>query len=218
MSSKTSDTNRGFTELVVIRHGLTEANAEGILQGHFDSPLVEAGIRQAHSLAVRLSRERFAAIYSSDLCRAKDTAAIIAAPHGLTVIHEPSWREWHLGRLENTSYEEARRSYPQIMEAFKYDADDIAIPDGESKTEFYVRIGTAMENLAVLHPGHRILVVTHGGVLQAILKHALGSANTWRFLPRSSNTSYNRFVYRDGAWQLCCWNDTSHLDEETADQ
>jgi len=200
-----------FTELVAVRHGLTDANAAGVLQGQFESNLVEAGIRQAERLAGRLARESFAAIYASDLSRALATARIVAAANGAPVIPDPVWREWHLGCLENVSYGEAGERYPELIDAFRYDADDILIPDGESKRAFYDRIGAALEAVAARHVRQRVLIVTHGGVLQAMLKHVLGGGNTWKFLPRAANTGYNKFVRRDRGWQLCCWNDTSHL-------
>ena len=201
-----------FTEMIVIRHGQTESNREGKLQGHQDARLDAEGIRQAEQLADRLTGETFGAIYCSDLIRAVVTAEIIAARCGTELQVCPELREWQLGELENITYEEGRRLYPEIMEGFKYDYADIIIPGGESKQEFYRRAVLAMETIAAAHPGDRVLVVTHGGVLQAMLKHVLGADNCWRFLPRSSNTGYNKFLRRDGVWQLCCWNDTSHLD------
>ena len=203
-----------FTELVAVRHGLTDANVAGILQGQFESHLDDHGRYQAQLLAERLALERFDAIYASTLERAWDTAQIIAAYCGGNVIGDAAWCEWNLGQLENTSYVVAGERYPELIRDFKLDADDIAIPNGESKKVFYARISAALENVAARHPRQRILIVTHGGVLQAILKHVMGGGNSWRFLPRSGNAGYNKFVRRNDVWQLCCWNDTSHLEQK----
>jgi len=202
-----------FTELVAVRHGLTDANAAGILQGQYESHLDERGREQAQRLGVRLARENFSAIYASTLERAWDTARIIAGHCGAEVIGDAAWREWNLGRLENTSYAVAGELYPELIRDFKSDAEDIVIPEGESKKMFYARISRALEEVAARHHRQRVLIVTHGGVLQAILKHVMGGGNCWNFLPRSGNASYNKFVRRDNGWQLCCWNDTAHLEE-----
>jgi broad specificity phosphatase PhoE len=212
MNNIGTEQNLEFTEVVAVRHGLTDANLGGILQGQYDSQLDSVGIRQAELLATRLLNEQFSVIYSSDLSRARDTAGIIAELLKMPVISDPAWREWHLGDLENTSYIDTRRLYPQLMDAFKYDADDIPIPSDESKKNFYARIGAALEAVAARHPRQRILIVTHGGALQAMLKHIMGAGNAWNFLPRSSNTGYSKFVRLEKVWQLCCWNDVSHLE------
>ena len=200
-----------FTELIAIRHGQTDANSDGRLQGHFDSPLDPEGVRQAECLARRLQSEQFDALYCSDLIRAVTTAAIVGQACGLRPESLPELREWHMGELENRRYEDLRRTHPEIMNGFKFDAADLHIPGGETKTAFYRRIGAVMDQLAERHPGGRILVVTHGGVLQAMLKHVLGKGNSWNFLPRSANVGYNLFLRRPEGWQLGCWNDTSHV-------
>ncbi len=205
-----SDIERGYTEVVVVRHGITAANAAGVLQGHLNSQLSPDGIFQAKQLAPRITTERFDVVYSSDLTRTRQTAEIITGGRDdINFVEE--LREWHLGELENITYSEARERFPEVMEDFKFDAPDIIIPNGESKKKFYDRIAAFLDQVADRHSGQKILLVTHGGVLQAMLKHALGSDNCWSFLPRSSNTGYNKFVRRDGVWQLCCWNDTSHI-------
>ena len=213
MTTKTTENieNKKFTELIVVRHGQTDANRGGRLQGHLDSLLDEEGIKQAGLLAQRLSRDSYDALYCSDLSRAVATAEIIGAACNLTAIVVPELREWGMGELENITYEDARREYPDIMTSFKFDANEILIPGGETKGQFYQRISRIMDNITSRHPGGRVLVVAHGGVLQAMLKHVMGAHNSWKFLPRSSNTSYNKFLLRDDGWQLCCWNDTAHL-------
>ncbi len=205
------------TEFIVVRHGQTEANRDGRMQGHFDSRLDDEGIRQAFLLAGRLQHEMFDAFYCSDLARAVDTAEIISRKCHIAAVADRAVREWHMGELENIAYDDARRAYPEIMEGFKFDAEDLIIPGGETKRQFYRRISDFMSATAERHAGGRVLVVAHGGVLQAMLKYVMGTANAWNFLPRSSNTSYNKFILRRDGWQLCCWNDTAHLVETHGD-
>ncbi len=205
------------TELIVVRHGQTDANLSGRMQGHFDSNLDNEGIRQAFLLAGRLKGESFDAFYCSDLARAMATADIIAGHCALQPVAERELREWNMGALENISYDDVRREYPEIMDGFKFDAPELVIPGGEKKSDFYRRISRFMTTVTERHYGGRILVVAHGGVLQAMLKHVMGANNVWSFLPRSSNTGYNKFIRRLDGWQLCCWNDTAHLNTSCGD-
>lgn len=199
------------TEFTLIRHGQTAENIEGRLQGHFDSRLDETGLAQAEAAARRLAGEHFDFLYSSDLQRARKTAEIIAAELNMDVIPVRELREWHLGELENRPCKELWEEYPEIMNCFKYESGDVPVPGGESRRQFYKRVADCLESLAEKHPGRKILLVTHGGVMRSIFRHIVGCVAQTSLLPLISNVSYSRFCKRDGLWQLCCWNDVSHL-------
>ena len=128
------------TDFTLIRHGQTTENIEGRLQGHFDSRLDETGLIQAEAAAVRLAGEQFDVIYSSDLQRARKTAEIIAAKLKMDVIPMRELREWHLGELENRLCKELWAEYPEIMNCFRCENDDVPVPGGESHREFDKRI------------------------------------------------------------------------------
>ena len=89
-----------MTTLLLVRHGETDWNADGRLQGHTDRPLSDFGRRQARQLADELEGEQFDAIYASDLARARETAEIVGARLGLPVVLDPDLREkdWGTGR------------------------------------------------------------------------------------------------------------------------
>ena len=125
------------TDFSLIRHGETEANIKGILQGHTNTQLDETGICQAQCAAKRLIGEKFDLIFASDLDRALHTARIIVDQIGGEIIPTPKLREWHLGELENRPTKELWETYPQIMECFRtQQTEDIAVPGGESFFEF----------------------------------------------------------------------------------
>lgn len=84
-------------------------------------------------------------------------------------------------------------------------------PDGETHEVFFARIATCLDALAQENPGHRLLLVTHGGVLRAICRHVVGFVPSGRLVPQTGNACICRFCYRNGEWQLTCWNDLSHL-------
>ncbi len=198
------------TDFILIRHGQTKENIEGRLQGHFDGSLDETGIRQAHAVAARLAGEHAAVLYSSDLKRAYKTAEIIARNLQLPVRALRELREWHLGELENRPCRELWREYPEIMDCFLHDSDDVAVPGGESFSKFNQRIADCLESLTEKHAGERIILVAHGGVMRAVFRYIVGRTGC-NLLPLLSNASYSRFCKRDARWQLCTWNDVSHL-------
>ncbi|XP_015576717.1 phosphoglycerate mutase-like protein 4 isoform X2 [Ricinus communis] len=118
--SNPSSTRLPYTEIIVVRHGETEWNANGRLQGHLDVELNDAGRQQAALVADRLSKEhKISAVYSSDLKRALVTAEIIAAScGGLEVIKDADLRERHLGDLQGLVLQDAARVSPQAYQAF----------------------------------------------------------------------------------------------------
>ncbi|NVJ25895.1 histidine phosphatase family protein [Myxococcus sp. AM011] len=205
------------TELILLRHGETEWNALGLLQGHRDSPLSAEGLRQADALAARLSTLSFTALYSSDLGRALQTARRIAAKTGHEVHADARLRERGLGILEGLTREEANQRHPEIFGPYATNAPDYVVPGGESTSQ---RLGYAVECLEEVgsrHPGERVVVVTHGGVLSSFFRHSLGiPPNT----PRAFsvlNACWNQFDYHQGAFRLVTWGDITHLRDDSLD-
>jgi broad specificity phosphatase PhoE len=140
------------TTLLLVRHGETDWNAEGRLQGHTDRPLNDYGRRQAKELAERLAAEQVDAIYTSDLSRAKETAEIVGERLGLPVVVDADLREKNWGSWEGLTGDE-RRNVDYV---------------GESTEDHRERILRAVERIVERHPEQRIVVVTHGGSLRRI--------------------------------------------------
>jgi len=204
------------TTLLLVRHGETAWNVEGRIQGHLDVPLNETGLAQADATGRRLAGEKFDAIYSSDLIRAYRTASpVVANPDG-EIVREPRLRERHLGVLQGLTGEEALARQPAAWKVFK--ARDPALPleAGESLGGFALRIVDFVEEKLAAHSGGRVLMVTHGGALDAVYRHATGMAATAvRDFP-IYNASVNTLVHRDGKWHIDRWGDISHLPRELA--
>jgi len=205
------------TELILLRHGETEWNALGLLQGHRDSPLSAEGLRQADALAARLATVSFSALYSSDLGRALQTAGRIAARTGHQVHADARLRERGLGVLEGLTREEANQRHPEIFGPYSSNAPDYVVPGGESTSQ---RLGYAVECLGEVgsrHPGERVVVVTHGGVLSSFFRHSLGIPP---HTPRAFsvlNACWNQFDYHQGAFRLVTWGDITHLRDDSLD-
>ncbi|WOK92204.1 phosphoglycerate mutase-like protein 4 [Canna indica] len=203
-----------FTEIIVIRHGETTWNASRIIQGHLDSELNETGRQQATAVASHLSKEqKVVAIYSSDLKRAAETANIIASTCNLPeVILDPALRERHLGDLQGLTLRDAAKLKPAAYKIFVSSKSDGEIPGGgESLNQLKERSVSCLERIAKKHKGERVIVVTHGGLLRELYKHAV-SANTTE--GKVHNTSINVFlISEDGNWTIKTWGDIRHLSE-----
>ena len=204
------------TEFIVVRHGETAWNAEGRIQGHLDSPLNEEGLAQALLLGDRLAREPFSQLYSSDLGRALQTAQPLADRSGRRVATEVRLRERHLGIFQGLTGVECERHSPEHYARFKSREPEHVIPGGESVRQVYERVSAVFGELERKHPGERVVVVTHGGVLDAVYR--LASATPLQ-RPRDFpifNASVNVVRYEDGRWSMVRWGDISHLTRDAA--
>lgn len=205
------------TTLIVVRHGETAWNRERRMQGHTDTPLSAIGRVQAAALARRLSEAAMAAIYSSDLQRARDTATAIAECTGHEVIADPRLQERRFGIFEGLTYEEMSARYPEEFARFQSRDPDYLIPGGESAREFRERCLACLAEIAEKHAGAEIVVVTHGLVLDLLYRAAHGMAHDAPRPVPLLNASLNEFVYLAGAWRLESWGDVSHLEPVNRD-
>jgi 2,3-bisphosphoglycerate-dependent phosphoglycerate mutase len=168
------------TTLLLVRHGETDWNAKGRLQGHTDRPLNKRGRRQAQALAEELAEQEISAVYSSDLARARQTAEILAARLGLPVVVQPDLREKNWGTWEGLTAAERERV------AF----------EGETTDEHRERTLRAVRRIADRHPGRRVAVVTHGGSLRRVQAAVLGIA-----LPVVDNCAVWAVAYEGGLFR-----------------
>ena len=157
------------TTILLARHGETDWNIERRVQGHTDRPLNETGREQARALAEELAGEELDAVYSSDLSRAYETAKLVAASRGLEVRSLAALREKHFGTWEGLSDVEVLERFPNARRG--------AWGDGETTNEVAERVLGALRAIREAHPDGRVLVVTHGGPLRAVLRTCGGDAS-----------------------------------------
>ncbi len=197
--------------LFLTRHGETAWNARGRFQGQTDVPLNEKGRQQAEALAKRLAAESFAAIYASDLKRARETAEIIAQNHACPLIPEPRLREISFGQWEGSTYAELQQRYPEAIQAWHADIANFTPPGGESLPQFAERVTAAYRAITQKHNDETVLLVAHGGSLQMLLTRLLGmSADRFWQLQFSHCALTKVAIYEEGAI-LNLFNDTHHL-------
>ncbi len=174
-----------FCTIYIARHGQTEWNAKGKIQGHTDSPLTKEGVAQAKNLAHELKDIKFDAAYSSDLLRAKKTAEIVALHHQLIVQTKETLRERNFGPLEGQNKDGLVLLEQLRDQKIPYETKNI-----ESDEKMIERVILFLRELAIAYPGKTVLVVSHGGILRTLLVH-LGFVTFEKINKLSvGNTSY----------------------------
>lgn len=164
-----------MTELWLVRHGQTDWNLQGRYQGQADPPLNETGLAQAARAAEVLAGGRYAAIYSSDLVRARVTAEAIGRRLGMAVRIDPRLREINQGAWEGLLVTEIQERYPVEWEVRQRDRLNFRAPGGgESVQDVAARIWAAVDDLAARHPQESLILVAHGLALATILCRARG--------------------------------------------
>jgi probable phosphoglycerate mutase len=201
-----------MTRFILVRHGETLWNVEQRVQGHGNSDLTETGIEQAKAIARRLAEEEFDLLIASDLGRAAATARHVAELCQCEVIIDPRLRERSFGAGEGMGYREIGEKYPGAFSRTEATDPDVGIPGGESRRQFHDRIVAAFESLAAEHPGKRIAVVTHGGVLATIHRHIRGVDVSQPHRVAINNASFNEVCLENTCWTVTAWDDRAHLD------
>ena len=158
--------------LVLVRHGTTASNEEGRIQGWLDEPLCPQGVAQAEELAEVLSSLPLAAVLSSDLARARRTAGIIAAPHGLAVELDQRLRECRFGEWEGLTRAEIRERFPEDFERWLSKAS--APTGGETYESVAARMVEAAEDVCRRWPDSVVVMVSHSVSTKMLIGAALG--------------------------------------------
>jgi probable phosphoglycerate mutase len=212
------------TTLVLIRHGETEWNRQGRIQGHLDSPLTAEGIEQARSCGLRLREETFHHVVASDLPRVRHTTELLLSGRpgsALPQRFDAALRERSYGIGEGLTYAEMDAQHPEFFSRIRTTDPDYAVEGSESRREFHQRITRALRGIAHDHAGQRILVVTHGGVLGVVYRWLNGLHISSPHKIEIPNVAYNRVSVTGSGptedWQLEVWADTAHLDTETSE-
>lgn len=163
-----------MTELLLIRHGETDWNRDGRWQGQLDVPLNAHGLEQAAALAEALSIEPLDAIFTSDLRRARQTAEVLAAATGASVVEDRRLREIHLGRWQGLTQKEISLGQDEALDRFRANPADAPPPEGETVLEVQLRMQAAVVDVLRTHPHGRVAIVSHGLALAALKASLLG--------------------------------------------
>ena len=169
-------------QIVLVRHGATDWNLQGRCQGATDRALNAVGIRQARDIAATFTAEPIAAIYSSNLKRARQTAQSIAEPHNLPVLIENDIRELDHGELEGLTFNEIKHNYPDFISRWRTTPAEIRVPGGERLADVAERAWNGLNRIAGQHEdGKTLIVVSHNFPILGIVCRITGThLNSYR--------------------------------------
>jgi broad specificity phosphatase PhoE len=156
-----------MTDLLLVRHGLSEWNLVGRWQGWADIPLAEAGVAQAREAREVLASLGVTAVVHSGMLRSERTAEVLAEDLGLPVEVEPGLKEYDVGDWSGLTRPEIERGWPGALDAW-FSGRLPATPGGESRDAFAGRLLDAVRRVALTHPGGTVVCVTHGGAVGAL--------------------------------------------------
>lgn len=204
--------NTRMLKLYLIRHGETQWNAEGRIQGHTDIELNERGWEQARRLAARMAGEgAFDAIYASPLRRALDTAALLGDALRLSVISDARLIERSLGQLEGLTMNDIKEKFAEVHRAWHAGGVRPRIPDEEARELFVERTRGFIQDMRARHHDGRVLAITHGGTINMLLLMGLKLDPEHPLPFHIDNASLNLLQWDTRDARLRLLNDTCHL-------
>ena len=199
-----------MTRLILVRHGESLYNLEKRYTGQTDVPLTEKGRKQA-TLTAKYVLENYHidAVYSSDLCRAVDTAKPVAEPLGLEIKTDARLREIYAGKWQGILFAEVREHFKEDYDLYKSDKNKGRTTGGESALEVRDRVYAAILDIAEKNPDKTVFIATHNGPLMAIQSPILNiDINE---VKSTSNNSVTEVVYNNGSFEIVKFDYTEHL-------
>lgn len=200
------------TRVLLIRHGATVLSAEDRFAGATDVDLSEEGRRQARMLAERLADEKVGAVYASPMKRTRETASIVATPHGLELRIEDGLREIDHGRWEGLTRAEVEARHATEYAAWEEDPFTFAPEGGENGLSVMARALPALRAIVNRHPGETVAVVSHKATIRLVLSSLLGfDPRGYRDRLDQAPACLNVVDFKDHVHaRLMLYNDTSH--------
>ena len=198
--------------VVLIRHAESTWNREGRIQGKQDPPLSPQGRHQAQALAERLRHEPLAAVYSSPQQRARATAEVIAATHGLSVIVEPGLAEIDHGHWEGLTEPEVQERFAETFYLWQTRPGQVTMPGGEAPAAVQARVREVWHRILSHHDNELIALVSHEIPLRAIIADVLGLHLDLMKRFAIHNAALSVVEVSETGPRLLCLNDRCHLD------
>ena len=200
-----------MTKIFLIRHGETEWNRVGKLQGISDIRLSPEGINQAHLLAEHTPFNAVDAVYSSDLVRAVMTAKILSDKFNLPIIRERGLRETNFGDWEGRFLSDLAKENPNGFSNFFTRPDKVQPPGGETFLQSQARIMNALDEIIADNEDRNIIVITHGAAIRLIICAALYIPIRKMWAISQNNMAVNILTFDEGNFSVELMNSTLHL-------
>jgi len=200
--------------LYLVRHGETDSNRAGLALGRADVPLNGRGLWQAQRLGEALAGEALAAVYTSPLTRARQTAEAISAHHQLEVSLAPALIEMDIGDLDGLTFTEIRRRQPGLLEKWASpEGPAVALFGSESLADVRDRAWRYLQMLGRTHAGEAVCAVTHNFVILSVLATALGLELAQFRRLRHGVAAVSVLEFEGERARVRKMNDTCHLEE-----
>ena len=197
--------------ILLLRHAETEWNRERRFQGWQDSPLSATGREQAESAARLLAASPLAAVWSSPLARARETALLIAAPHRLPVQEADNFKEMGFGAWEGLTRGEVEQRFPAEIRAWAETPDKAGWPGAEALPVVRDRARAGLEALRAAHTGQTVCLVSHGITARVLILEALGLGLDRLWSIALASTGISELEFRDDWTTLHRMNSLIHL-------
>lgn len=200
----------GARKVILLRHGITQFNIEGKIQGIIDEPLLPAGLEQAKNISKQIAKQPIHRVISSPLQRAKETAKVVAERLATSYSIDLRLQERAYGQWEGKSAKQINAQYPEIFQQWRDGKD----PQGlgfEPRSQAAQRIVSSVsENIALLEDNQTLLVISHGGIISAAMGIFLGcDADVWFGVRGIDNCHFGELLHtprRTPKWCVASWN------------
>ena len=204
-----------MTTLILIRHGESEANRQGVFAGQINPDLQNRGLKQAELTAKYITDNyKVDKIYSSDLQRAYKTATCLADILGMEVTTEKNLREINAGKWEGMKFDDLVLKYEKDYNIWLSSISDAVCPEGESVRQMGERVIAALTKIAEENHGKTVVIATHGTPIRAMQSFArCASFDEIKNIPWVSNASVSVFEYNDNTWKEIMVSEDKHLAE-----
>lgn len=197
--------------VILVRHGQTDWNEDGIFRGRIDVELNRNGVRQAELIGEVLATVPIDAVYSSPLSRALKTAEIIAQHHELTLQVTHAMTDIDFGEWQGLSRSDAVARYPDIYEVWETRPEKVEIPGAETLTEVRKRLLGGLNDILSKHPKGTVVIVSHGLTNKVLLCAVLGLDNSHFWKVKQDNGAINIFKYTAEGSKVFLMNGTTHF-------
>lgn len=201
-----------MTRLFVVRHGQTEGNQKKIYRGRWDLPLDAAGQQQVRRAGAALKPVGLAAVYTSPLLRARQTAAAVAAGRRMEPIAEEALIDIDYGEWTRMPDAEVSARFPKLHARWKRNPETVVFPGGEGLPSVRARVEPALRRLVEQHPGESIVLASHRVPVKLLLCAALDLPDSAFWRMRIDTASISVLDCIEGRFHLVCSNDTCHLE------
>jgi broad specificity phosphatase PhoE len=198
-------------QVILVRHGQTDWNKEGIFRGRIDAKLNADGIREAQVIGEKLRGTDPDAVCSSPLSRAMDTARCIASYRGKTVKTLEEFVDMDFGLWQGLSRAQVKERYPKLFEKWVNAPERVRIPGAETLEGVRKRVLKGLDALLEEYDGGTVVIVSHGLVNKVLLCAVLGLGESHFWKIKQDNGAINLFTYSRGGTKLVLMNDTTHL-------